>query len=120
MDPFSNPTPFSCISHSTCSFSEFAKIHCSSAQAACPPWRGPARGPASGAIGPRSARTLLLGSPGLHGAVRPGQRSGDVLSWVRSGELTLRVERPFPLPYAAEVRRQLEGRATTSKLLLIL
>jgi hypothetical protein len=43
-----------------------------------------------------------------------------VLSWVRSGELTLRVERPFPLPYAAEVRRQLEGRATTSKLLLIL
>ena len=49
----------------------------------------------------------------------PAPGAGDVLSWVKSGELKLRVERLFPLPDAAEAHRQLEGRATTGKLLLI-
>ncbi|PKB72542.1 MAG: NADPH:quinone reductase [SAR202 cluster bacterium Io17-Chloro-G7] len=48
-----------------------------------------------------------------------GKRSGDVLGWVKSGELKLRVEHIFPLSDAAEAHRQLEGRATTGKLLLI-
>ena len=47
------------------------------------------------------------------------KRSGDVLGWVKSGELKLRVEHIFPLSDAAEAHRQLEGRATTGKLLLI-
>ena len=47
------------------------------------------------------------------------KRSGDVLGWVQSGELKLRVEHIFPLSDAAEAHRQLEGRATTGKLLLI-
>ena len=47
------------------------------------------------------------------------QRAGDVLRWVQSGELKLRVEHTFPLAEAAEAHRQLEGRATTGKILLI-
>jgi len=47
------------------------------------------------------------------------KRSGDVLGWVKSGELKLRVEHVFQLSDAAEAHRQLEGRATTGKLLLI-
>jgi NADPH2:quinone reductase len=46
-------------------------------------------------------------------------RAGDVLGWVASGELKLRVEKTFPLAEAAEAHRQLEGRATTGKVLLI-
>ena len=47
------------------------------------------------------------------------QRSGEVLGWVKSGQLKLRVEHVFPLSEAAEAHRQLEARATTGKLLLI-
>ena len=46
-------------------------------------------------------------------------RAQDVLGWVASGELKLRVEKTFPLAEAAEAHRQLEGRATTGKVLLI-
>jgi NADPH2:quinone reductase len=46
-------------------------------------------------------------------------RSGDVLGWVKSGDLKLRVEHTFPLSEAAEAHRQLEARATTGKVLLI-
>jgi NADPH:quinone reductase len=46
-------------------------------------------------------------------------RAEDVLGWVASGELKLRVEKTFPLSEAAEAHRQLEGRATTGKVLLI-
>src|SRR5215212_6233118 len=44
-------------------------------------------------------------------------RAGDVLGWVASGELKLRVEKTFPLAEAAEAHKQLEGRATTGKVL---
>lgn len=46
-------------------------------------------------------------------------RAGDVLNWVSSGELKLRIGRTFPLSEAAQAHRQLEGRLTTGKLLLI-
>ena len=47
------------------------------------------------------------------------QRAGDVLRWIGSGELKLRVEHVFPLSEAAEAHRQLEGRATTGKVVLV-
>ena len=46
-------------------------------------------------------------------------RAGDVLRWIGSGELTLRVEHIFPLSQAAEAHRALEGRETTGKIVLI-
>jgi NADPH2:quinone reductase len=46
-------------------------------------------------------------------------RAGEVLSWVASGELKVRVGGEFPLAEAAEAHRQLEGRLSTGKLLLI-
>ncbi|HLG17259.1 MAG TPA: quinone oxidoreductase [Blastocatellia bacterium] len=46
-------------------------------------------------------------------------RAGDALGWVATGELTLRVEESFPLLNASEAHRQLEGRRTTGKVLLM-
>jgi len=46
-------------------------------------------------------------------------RAGAVLGWVASGELTLRIERVFPLADASAAHRLLETRGTTGKLLLI-
>jgi NADPH:quinone reductase len=46
-------------------------------------------------------------------------RAGDVLGWVASGELQLRIGATFPLSEAAEAHRQLEGRQTTGKVLLL-
>jgi NADPH2:quinone reductase len=46
-------------------------------------------------------------------------RAGDVLNWITTGELKLRIEKTFPLSEAAEAHRQLEGRATTGKILLL-
>jgi len=46
-------------------------------------------------------------------------RGSEVLGWVRSGELKLRIEKTFPLTGAAEAHRQLESRQTSGKLLLI-
>src|SRR5207237_5464470 len=44
-------------------------------------------------------------------------RAGEVLNWIKSGELKLRIERTFSLSEAAEAHRQLEGRKTTGKVL---
>ncbi len=46
-------------------------------------------------------------------------RAGDVLGWVASGELKIRVDRTYPLAEAAQAHRDLEGRHTAGKLLLI-
>ncbi|HKV43991.1 MAG TPA: quinone oxidoreductase [bacterium] len=46
-------------------------------------------------------------------------RAGDVLSWVASGRLRLRVDRTFPLAQAAEAHRLLASRGTSGKLLLL-
>jgi NADPH2:quinone reductase len=45
-------------------------------------------------------------------------RAGDVLNWIESGKLKLRIDRTYPLAQAAEAHRALEGRHTTGKLLL--
>ena len=47
------------------------------------------------------------------------QRAGDVLGWMKAGTLDVRIHDRFPLSDAAEAHRQLEGRLTTGKLLLI-
>ncbi len=85
-------------------------------------------GQASGVVPPQDPRILGNGSLFL---TRPGlgdytvtqdelrARAGDVLGWVKSGELKLRVEHVFALSEAAEAHRQLASRATTGKLLLI-
>jgi NADPH2:quinone reductase len=45
-------------------------------------------------------------------------RAGDVLNWLDSGKLKLRIDRVYPLAEAAEAHRALESRATAGKLLL--
>jgi NADPH2:quinone reductase len=47
------------------------------------------------------------------------KRAGDVLSWVADGRLKLRTEHTFALSDVAEAHRNLEGRNTTGKVLLI-
>ena len=46
-------------------------------------------------------------------------RANDVLQWVRNGELKLRLHNKYPLREAVQAHRDLEGRKTTGKLLLI-
>lgn len=46
-------------------------------------------------------------------------RAGELFDWINAGELKLRIEKTFPLADAAEAHRQLEGRKTTGKVLLI-
>jgi NADPH2:quinone reductase len=45
-------------------------------------------------------------------------RAGDVLKWVGSGKVRLRIDRAYPLAEAAAAHRDLEGRRTAGKLLL--
>jgi NADPH2:quinone reductase len=47
------------------------------------------------------------------------QRAGDLFSWTASGKLKLRIEKTFPMAQAAEAHRQLEGRKTTGKIILL-
>jgi NADPH2:quinone reductase len=46
-------------------------------------------------------------------------RAGDVLGWVASGKLKLRIEHAYPLSQAAQAQVDLAGRKTAGKLLLI-
>jgi len=46
-------------------------------------------------------------------------RAGDVLGWVASGALKLRVDRAYPLADAPQAHRDLEARKTAGKLLLL-
>jgi NADPH2:quinone reductase len=46
-------------------------------------------------------------------------RAGEVLGWIQKGQLKLRVGATFPLAEAAHAHRELEGRRTTGKVLLI-
>ena len=46
-------------------------------------------------------------------------RAGDVLSWVASGKLKLRIDRTYPLKEAAAAHRDLESRKTAGKLVLL-
>jgi NADPH2:quinone reductase len=46
------------------------------------------------------------------------RRAEDLFSWVRDGELAVRIGRTFPLAEAAAAHRALEGRTTMGKVLL--
>ena len=46
-------------------------------------------------------------------------RAGDVFSWIGSGKLKLLIEKTYALSDAAESHRDLEGRKTTGKLLIV-
>jgi len=46
-------------------------------------------------------------------------RSGELFTWIKDGELKVRIDRTFPLSVAAEAHRYLEGRQTRGKVLLI-
>jgi NADPH2:quinone reductase len=46
-------------------------------------------------------------------------RAGDVLRWVQSGSLKIRVDKTYHLAEAAQAHRDLEGRKTSGKILLI-
>jgi NADPH2:quinone reductase len=85
-------------------------------------------GQASGLVPPVSPSVLNRGSLfltrptlGSYTATREEllQRAGDVLGWVQSHKLDLRIHGKFSLRDATEAHRQLEGRLTTGKLLLI-
>ena len=47
------------------------------------------------------------------------QRANDVFSWTTTGKLKVRIDKTFPLAEAAEAHRQLAGRQTTGKLILL-
>ncbi|HXD34756.1 MAG TPA: quinone oxidoreductase [Pyrinomonadaceae bacterium] len=47
------------------------------------------------------------------------ERSSDVLSMITSGDLKIQIHQTYPLADAAQAHRDLEGRKTTGKLLLI-
>jgi NADPH:quinone reductase len=46
-------------------------------------------------------------------------RAGDVLNWIASGKLKLRIDKTYALADAAQAHRDLEGRKTAGKLLLV-
>jgi NADPH2:quinone reductase len=46
-------------------------------------------------------------------------RASDLFRWVASGELNVRIGKTFPLAEAAGAHRELEGRQTTGKVILI-
>lgn len=85
-------------------------------------------GQSSGAVPPLDPSVLAKGSlfltrPGLPHYVLTREellwRAGDVLGWVASGALKLRIDRAYPLAEAAAAHRDLEGRKTAGKLLLL-
>ena len=67
--------------------------------------------------------SLFLTRPSLaHYSSTPeelAQRAGDVLNWISQGKLKLHVHKVYPLAEAAQAHRDLEGRKTTGKLLLV-
>jgi NADPH2:quinone reductase len=46
-------------------------------------------------------------------------RAGDVLGWIAAAKLKIRIHKSYPLAEAAQAHRDLEGRKTTGKLLLV-
>ncbi len=66
--------------------------------------------------------SLFLTRPslGFHTATREELlwRAGDVLAWIESGRLKLRIDRTYPLADVASAHGDLEARRTTGKLVL--
>ena len=85
---------------------------------------GEASGPVPTVDIPRlNADSLFVTRPNLNHYTRDREellwRAGEVMGWVASGELKLHIGGTFPLAEAVEAHRQLEGRRSTGKLLLI-
>ena len=85
-------------------------------------------GNASGAVPPfdvlrlqDNARFLARPRLGEHIATRQDleSRAGEVLGWIAAGKLKIRIHRRYPLRDAAQAHRDLEGRQTSGKLLLV-
>jgi NADPH2:quinone reductase len=86
-------------------------------------------GQSSGPVGPFDPQllnqkgSLFLTRPSLgHYIATRGEllaRAGEILGWIETGTLKLRIAHEFSLAQAAEAHRQLEGRKTTGKVLLI-
>jgi len=86
-------------------------------------------GQSSGPVGPFDPQvlnqkgSLFLTRPTLaHYIAKRAElvgRAGEVLGWIKSGKLTVRIERELPLAQAAEAHQLLHGRKTTGKVLLI-
>jgi NADPH2:quinone reductase len=86
-------------------------------------------GQSSGAVPPfdpsilNQKGSLFLTRPSLaHHCLTRGEllwRSGDVLGWIGSGKLELRIDKTYALGDAAQAHRDLESRKTAGKLLLI-
>jgi NADPH:quinone reductase len=86
-------------------------------------------GQSSGAVAPfdpgilNPKGSLFLTRPSLahYAATRQELewRAGDVLSWIAEGKLKLRIDRTYPLAQAADAHRDLEGRKTAGKLILL-
>lgn len=86
-------------------------------------------GQSSGAVAPfdpgilNPKGSLFLTRPSLaHYASTRSElerRAGDVLNWIADGKLKLRIDRTYPLAQAADAHRDLEGRKTAGKLILL-
>lgn len=86
-------------------------------------------GQSSGTVPPFDAAllaqkgSLFLTRPSLAHYTRTREellwRAGEVLSWIGAGALKVRIEKRFALAEAAAAHTQLEGRATTGKVLLL-
>jgi NADPH:quinone reductase len=67
--------------------------------------------------------SLTLTRPSLihYVSTRPEleQRAGDVFNMIGAGKLKLRIEYVYKLEQAAQAHRDLEGRKTTGKILLV-
>jgi NADPH2:quinone reductase len=86
-------------------------------------------GQSSGAVSPldpallNQKGSLFLTRPSLaHHCLTRDEllwRSGDVLGWIASGKLELRIDKTYALGDAPQAHRDLEGRKTAGKLLLL-
>ncbi len=86
-------------------------------------------GGASGAVPPfdliqlSQKGSLYITRPSLHHYIHTRaeleQRSSDVMKMIVAGELTLRIHAKYPLAEVQQAHRDLEGRKTSGKLLLI-
>jgi NADPH2:quinone reductase len=87
-------------------------------------------GVSSGQIEPFDTRgltsrgSLFLARPTLNTHISEPKelewRSSDVFRWIAEGKLKLRIDRDYPLADAAQAHRDLEGRNTSGKVLLLI
>ena len=74
-----------------------------------------------GILNPKGSLFLTRPSLAHYAATREELlwRAGDVLQWIAGGKLKLRIDRTYPLAQAADAHRDLEGRKTAGKLILL-